>query len=204
MESDLYSMQLFGESSSTFADKIESICDKEIEDAVEQFVENIRSQPVLMKNRTDEELMQGKEKALTMFRTELERRSNRLEHQLRSQGIFDIPHNVLLPEDQAHGTEEKIEDDQIKLEKELSDKLRKLKASYYADALMQKELLELEKLQKEADSRLSSMKDMLQQTELIIKEKNRLNLLLAPNSIVNDKLSWKRDIDEDGSTNAGS
>ncbi|XP_031567833.1 protein MIS12 homolog [Actinia tenebrosa] len=138
-----YETQFFGFTPKSFVDGVYNAINDYVSDCFKELEKLLSNEPTLTKDCTAEQIHQKTDQMLSKFYESMDVSFDRLEIFLM-QNIFKIPPNVLLPEDKIHESHNHTKDEEVKMDDEIQELLRKLKAAKYVNKALKQEQKELE------------------------------------------------------------
>lgn len=146
-----YETQFFGFTPESFVDGVYNAVNDYVVDCFQELENLLKSEPLLSSAVTEEQLQAESDKMANNFYRSIDVAFDRFEVYVKN-NIFKIPANILLPEDKVHWNHQYTEEDEKRVDKELEELEKKIKAAKYVNSALKQEIKDLDNAQEQLDN----------------------------------------------------
>jgi len=146
-----YETQFFGFTPDSFVNGVYNAVNDYVIDCFQELEDLIKSEPSLSGSATQEQLHAGIDKMTKNFYKSIDESFDRFEIYVKK-NILTIPPHVLLPEDKVHSDHLYTMEDEKKVDKEIEELERKIKAAKYVNTALKQEIKDLDNAQEQLEN----------------------------------------------------
>lgn len=146
-----YEIQFFGFTPDSFVNGVYNAVNDYVVDCFQELENLIKSEPSLSSNVNQEQLHAESDKMANNFYRSIDEAFDRFEIYVKK-NILKIPPHVLLPEDKVHSDDLHTVEDDKKIDKEIEELERKIKAAKYVNTALKQEIKDLDNAQEQLDN----------------------------------------------------
>lgn len=146
-----YEIQFFGFTPDSFVNGVYNAVNDYVVDCFQELENLIKSEPSLSSNVNQEQLHAESDKMANNFYRSIDEAFDRFEIYVKK-NILKIPPHVLLPEDKVHSDDLHTVEDDKKIDKEIEELERKIKAAKYVNIALKQEIKDLDSAQEQLDN----------------------------------------------------
>ncbi|CAH3026990.1 unnamed protein product [Porites evermanni] len=163
-----YEIQFFGFTPDSFVNGVYNAVNDYVVDCFQELENLVKSEPSLSGNVNQEQLHEESDKMANNFYKSIDEAFDRFEIYVKK-NILKIPPHVLLPEDKVHHDKLYTVEDEKKVDKEIEELERKIKAAKYVNTALKQEVKDLDNAQEQLDN-FGKQMDVIQKASEGLKE----------------------------------